>query len=952
MNYITLLNEEEIDRLCAIITGKAFKTIFQMQSKEFARIKPGFRPNKISDDEAMTIARKNISTPFVSSYINFEVDNWLKQIQTHIEIEMARGLSEDYALADTLVESYFRDEIKLYFKLAEKNIENSYLEKIQKLVDKRKRAVETGDAAEDEKAIFAAEEVALLKKELDACNQQLQSTEDAFELQLQQLRKELDSKDKELIDTQQRLYSLQCEKQEIETELNNIKLQVQNDDSEEVFTSFDGTDYDHYSLCEVVSADSTGKRSLTRMADIGKNGDMAVFNVNEYEPKTFDNRIRLFTMDGPTEPGTIGIWNWSAVPNEADQSRDYIVSVYNPEVKPIQVITFHDCRTVEELLEKLKSGAEAECITSRTIFSVYLSKGQYIGFLCRKQDMEQADKKIKLSKNVISLPRYDFNGKSIIRMINGKAFYRSMKIGAPSAVVYVKDPMDIVRTIILSRNTWQVFKQKGKSRSEWKIVREFLENIDTTTAVEDIVETINCSSQEAKRMIDDFVRHASSYCDGTTIEDSVLEASIYGSQELMERCKVLITDTWQEENQTVINEANEKIEGIRKQIEQAREELAKEYEDGRVRIQRQEAEADEKLSAIKTEHDSLEASLKDLEDRIAAHEQLATDVEAAVTRRIHQAQNDAAEFVAGLAFAPQVTVTMPEAGTSHTIDTVEVKAISTEEISYTPGTYLNQEDLEESDCWEKVLEIITDEFLEAGVIPKWAKPLAAFMYTAFLSHSPLLMVGPNASAIVDAFSGAIFGKTAGMLECSSQYNANSVKTCLSSRDDIVKIINPFSVNWIARIPEIIGNSKYCIAVYPYSEDIQIEPQSLYNYMLPIFTELLVEKAPAGRVIGGRLTSGYKGFSLTKATKIHAKILSDMHTSLLVRTRIQTLLYNMHIMIKNQSADYDVVFALFPFAFATRQMPLLLEAIRDGEKPKIPISKDVLEMVLGMYGDHE
>ena len=41
----------------------------------------------------------------------------------------------------------------------------------------------------------------------------------------------------------------------------------------------------------------------------------------------------------------------------------------------------------------------------------------------------------------------------------------------PDALVPVKDTMELIKNIILGRNSWSVFKEAGKSRGEWKLVR-------------------------------------------------------------------------------------------------------------------------------------------------------------------------------------------------------------------------------------------------------------------------------------------------------------------------------------------------------------------------------------------------------------------------------------------------------------------------------------------------
>lgn len=79
---------------------------------------------------------------------------------------------------------------------------------------------------------------------------------------------------------------------------------------------------------------------------------------------------------------------------------------------------------------------------------------------------------------------------------------------------------------------------------------------------------------------------------------------------------------------------------------------------------------------------------------------------------------------------------------------------------------------------------------------------------------------------------------------------------------------------------------------------------------------------------------------------------EMHTSLLIRTRMQNILSNMHDMLQDKNADYDVIFALLPYAYATMQASLILDAIQDEDNKKLSVSKDILELIEGLYGENE
>ena len=118
--------------------------------------------------------------------------------------------------------------------------------------------------------------------------------------------------------------------------------------------------------------------------------------------------------------------------------------------------------------------------------------------------MEQDGSTVKLKKDVITIPFYNFEDKDVIQLSNGKVYFKRINIGMPVEVVKVKNSFEIVKSVIMSRNSWTLFKQSGKTRSEWRIIKDFLENMDTMTIVEDIAQTAKCDIVDAEKFLTNF----------------------------------------------------------------------------------------------------------------------------------------------------------------------------------------------------------------------------------------------------------------------------------------------------------------------------------------------------------------------------------------------------------------------------------------------------------------
>ena len=79
-----------------------------------------------------------------------------------------------------------------------------------------------------------------------------------------------------------------------------------------------------------------------------------MFHRNEELPPYFSNRDKIFYKDGPSTDGFYGIWSWSAIPNEKDPSKDYIISKYNVNLDAIEIATIPEASSLEELIHLLK----------------------------------------------------------------------------------------------------------------------------------------------------------------------------------------------------------------------------------------------------------------------------------------------------------------------------------------------------------------------------------------------------------------------------------------------------------------------------------------------------------------------------------------------------------------------------------------------------------------------
>lgn len=914
MNYIGLLTKEEITILCKIITGKEFREIFKKNEREFSKIQKGFRAKSLTEQHALSIAISNADKPFVAMWINTMVDNWLKEIRENIAKLEGEGLSHGAALATTMLDSFFANNVELYFKLAGNSLDQ----------DARSWLYERMEDIKSERASNAimSDRIKALEEENRHISEEVESAQrnvDAMKVEWEERVQEI-ARDKERLKA-----DLEAAKATI-AELQAIPSAVMIDDADylehydDTNTSalpFGSTD-EIISLCGVISGYS-GQKWLIRYADLNIDGSYSVFRRNEYAAPTFANRDRIYYKDSLSD-GFYGVWNWSAVPNENDPSKDFVSSHYNTEIGAIEIVTITQTTTLDALVDLLKGGIECQLHSRKVMFLTHVSKGRFIGVLCAEKDLSTLNGKIAISEKCSVVPVYEVASDYIIRLDNGLSFYRKAFAGIPSKLYHIKSPQDIVKNIVASSLSWNAYKARGIIRAEYRTFKEFIEAIPVDDITRKIGAACHCSNLAATRMLEDFLKTVWNYVDGNSLEDEIICAAISANTDLQAKVKALIRKDWEEENESLLAEERKKLDLLHGELKSAAENLSK---------------AQETLNKTKAENERLS-------DIVIEKRKLVEDIEKTIADRIQKARENVAEFIADMAFVH---------GQGQDMGATAVNAIS-EQAHATYCTHKEMEDFadwEAHHTWADVIDTVEFELAEAGVAEKYKRGLAAFLCAAYIEKQPLFLVGPNAIDIIQAFSAAVTAHKYGILCCEGSYDHQRVAQIGADGEDIVIINNLLGSGWMNRLPDIISkNDVFYVAIHPYIEDIQVEPKSLYEFMLPLATEFFVDKRASGKYSGGYFSDDFIHYSAQNRTCREVISISKFSVSVLVKNQINRLAATMHDVYPTVTADEEFLFCVFPIAYASSAIDKLAEIIADPQRG-VAISANLkrdLQYVLG------
>lgn len=609
------LSTNEITYICSYISPKEIKKYFGKFPKDFARIKPGFRAAGLSDDEAINTVVKNVSSGFVENFVTKWLEQKIYEIDGNIKALMDSGLGEQRALIQTFPDSIFEKNIDLYFKVVQKDVSEQYIALIKE-------------------AIMMLSEISEIEKKVD------ESSSENYQKQIEQLIFDVEANNEDLVKANQVIDSLNNELNEQREHVGELEAEISNENDHliaknkhwEQFANCNDvgpvdeqTDYQHTSICRVIN-DLYDRPKLIRLADVS--GDhIELFVSDETKPYRFDNRDRLFWNDGPSESDFIGIWNWSAIPNNNDPSTDYVKTAYTDRIGFVQILIMSEATSLKDVISAICKDVGTSILGNRVLCVYKTENGYYEGVLCNSKDFEEANGIIRLSKNICVLPTYLVNPSDVLA-IHNFYLYRNLGMGIPQDTYYVKSPIDIVKECVLSYATSTALRNNGLSKKEAQHCQAFIKELPLHNLYEEISQMCLCTLSDAKKYVDEFIELADSYLSANDVELSVLALCLDRNIGFVNKCKDQLRAEWEDEIASIKAEEEKKISLLK----QTREEMAV------------------KISEFESTRSSKLKQLDDLDASISEKEALVQKVNENVANRIAEARKNAADFISEMAF--------------------------------------------------------------------------------------------------------------------------------------------------------------------------------------------------------------------------------------------------------------------------------------------------------------
>lgn len=267
------------------------------------------------------------------------------------------------------------------------------------------------------------------------------------------------------------------------------------------------------------------------------------------------------------------------------------------------------------------------------------------------------------------------------------------------------------------------------------------------------------------------------------------------------------------------------------------------------------------------------------------------------------------------------------------------------ENAYAVGEILEESLLDEYECMDDVIYTFNSALKRIGIKDEMTRSLAYYLYATYTSHQNLLFIGTNGNSLANLISKVFVGKSASILNCEKISVESDFEELEKKEKEVIILKNIFKCDIIEQLVEYTEKSQhFFIVVYPFAEDLVIEPKSFFNFFWPIMTDLFVNNYGNENVIGGKVLSS---FNIQKDDTIVIKndtILNSLGVGEKTKNNIiyANELIKMNIEEKKCAMDIIYYLSYFSYAYVTAELTKVEEVFRNTND----ISIKTREIILG------
>lgn len=681
---------------------------------------------------------------------------------------------------------------------------------------------------------------------------------------------------------------------------------------------------------------------ITRIADVLGN-ELEIPKVDHSKEYKGFNRDKLYynRLDYPRlREGHLGVWKWRVSQNRMEPDKDWVLSDFQKDPIPIEIIDNFRNNTKEEMIVLLQKGMPLGLCDHRRLL-LFRNGSCEQGVLCDSSKLEQIDSEVRVKNDVYGLPCYDIDENNFIRTqwtrdVQELCLYRFFQLPQPSGYLFVRSPAEVVKKLLKERLNWRFVSDNGGKRKDFSSLRKLIETLPVNGLTEDIAAHCHCSESNAAVYWDEFLAAIDQYIHSGDIETQVLQGLLNEDESLRER----LHEEWRKTNQQKIEKEETEYHQRRTQLEIQLGLLKKErnlFENNFIEFQN---DQQTELDRLRNEIEKAKACLNKAQEEAKLYEVLGREGLQKVRDKLSLAREEAAEFLADLALfgSPREATTFASSA-SPTSPALRGH--------FLPG--VKPDECEHVEDNKALLEELWENLKKAGADKKRIPELAAFLYGAFLSRTSLLLTGPQGALVADALSCAMAGRHVAVLDCYDEWNPAILDEIMRGGDEVVVVKHPFQNRWIDHlIPELDSTGKMWIFVHPYADDLPLEPSGLFQYLLPLVLDPFILHSGDGDMTCCRRGKNYSEFPENEKINSTMGPLRKLTRSCYLEMKVRRLMIRTYgVPEKGDKIFLRWGCLLFPIAVALGRKDIFLESIQ-GDPGLSPVDRVFLENCIGDF----
>lgn len=366
----------------------------------------------------------------------------------------------------------------------------------------------------------------------------------------------------------------------------------------------------------------------------------------------------------------------------------------------------------------------------------------------------------------------------------------------------------------------------------------------------------------------------------------------------MAKCNDIAYNKWIADHANEVNTAQEELAALQHKVAQAENDVSS---------------AKEKHGDILREVAEAQDDLCRLQAEIARYKILEKETVAAIREKIAGAQKNVAGFIADL------SILLPQATSNE----------SGWKYRHISAVYPEDEVGVSKDWKDELNELSQNLSYSLNVEPDLATMLAAFLYSAHIHNAPILIAGPCGQDIANALSVSLYADNAGQLMFGEQFDCDIADAVNNVNEHIVAAQNMFGKGWGDIIPQMLANSrKHIVWTHPYVEDLAIEPQGLYNYMLPVISECFVGTVSALEPYAGKRSEDFIGYVPKDTHPLRIAAFKKLGISKALLRQLSRVISDAKVMVDSpeRAKDMEMLFGVMPICVLTGQLDVMREVL--------------------------